>query len=333
MAVRVGINGFGRIGRSVFRLLLAEKDIRVAAIYDRTDARTLAHLLKYDSIHGVLKNEVAVRNSAIVVDGNEVPVTTSSDPAQSRWYELGVDLVLESTGVFRRRDHCMRHIQAGAKKVLLSSPPQDAVDATIVVGVNHEMLRPTDAVVSSACSTTNCLAPVARVLHEKFGITRGFLTTLHACTNDQRVLDMPHNDLRRARAGAVSIIPTSGGAGYTVGRVLPALRGKLDGIAMRVPVIDGSAVDLVAELRTAAGPDEINAAMKEASEGALKGILMYCEDPIVSCDVIGNPASSVFDALSTMTLGDNLVKVVSWFDNEWGYANRCVDLLKLMAGV
>ncbi|MCA1901398.1 MAG: type I glyceraldehyde-3-phosphate dehydrogenase [Candidatus Hydrogenedens sp.] len=331
MAIKVGINGFGRIGRTVFKLLVKNADFEVVGINDITDAKTLAHLLKYDSVFGVLDAEVKATDDAIIVNGKAYKVTAITDPAQLPWKDLGAEIIVESTGKFTKKDDCLKHVQAGAKKVLLTVPPKDEVDAIIVMGVNDETLKSTDVVVSNASCTTNCLAPVAKVLHKNFGIVRGFMTTVHAYTNDQRVLDMPHKDLRRARAAANAIIPTTTGAARAVGKVLPELKGKLDGFAMRVPVIDGSVVDLVAELEKKATKEDINKAIKEASKTYLKGILAYTEDPIVSCDVIGNPNSSIFDAQSTMVMGDNFVKVVSWYDNEFGYSNRCVDLLKLMA--
>jgi len=331
MAIKVGINGFGRIGRTVFKLLVKNADFEVVGVNDITDAKTLAHLLKYDSVFGVLDAEVKATENSIIVNGKEYKVTAIKDPAQLPWKDLGADVVVESTGIFTKKEDCLKHVSAGAKKVLLTVPPKDEVDAIIVMGVNDEKLKPTDVVVSNASCTTNCLAPVAKVLHKNFGIIRGFMTTVHAYTNDQRVLDMPHKDLRRARAAANSIIPTTTGAARAVGKVLPELKGKLDGFAMRVPVIDGSVVDLVAELEKKTTKEDINKAIKEASETYLKGILAYTEDPIVSCDVIGNSHSSIFDAQSTMVMGDNFVKVVSWYDNEFGYSNRCVDLLKLMA--
>lgn len=331
MATKVGINGFGRIGRNVFKLLHGTKEFEVVAINDLTDAKTLAHLLKYDSVSGPYRGSVQAKADAIVVDGKEVKVTAVKSPAELPWKAMGVTLVLESTGVFRKKEQCLQHVQAGAKKVLLSVPPKDAVDAIIVMGVNHQTLKPTDQVISNASCTTNCLAPVAKVLHENFGIKRGLMTTIHAYTNDQRVLDMPHSDLRRARAAAAAIIPTSTGAARAVGKVLPELNGKLDGMAMRVPVIDGSVVDLVAETEKEVTKDAVNAAIKAAAEGPMKGILQYCEDPIVSCDVIGNPHSSIFDAELTSVMGSNFLKVISWYDNEWGYSQRCVDLFRLMA--
>lgn len=330
MATKIGINGFGRIGRNVFKLLLEAPEFEVAAINDLTDAKTLAHLLKYDSVMGVYNKEVTTEGEALVVDGKKVLVSAEKDPAALNWGDKGVDLVLESTGVFRTQEKCEAHIKAGAKKVLLSVPPKGALDAIIVYGVNHETLKSSDRVVSNASCTTNCLAPVAKVLHETFGIVRGFMTTTHAYTNDQKVLDMPHSDLRRGRAAAHSIIPTTTGAAKAVGEVLPELKGKLDGMAMRVPVIDGSVVDLVVELAKPVKKEDVNGAVKAAAEGPLKGILQYTEDEIVSCDVIGNPHSSIFDAKLTMVMDDNFVKIISWYDNEWGYSNRCIDLFKLM---
>ncbi len=331
MATKIGINGFGRIGRNVFKILMDNTDFEVVGINDLTSAKTLAHLLKYDSVSGVYKKNVSSTDDAIVVDGKSIPVTAIKNPAELPWGERGADIILESTGVFTAKAQCEMHLQAGAKKVLLSVPPKDAVDAIIVMGVNDGDLKSSDKIVSNASCTTNCLAPVAKVLHETFGIKRGLMTTIHAYTNDQQVLDMPHKDLRRARAAAYSIIPTTTGAARAVGKVLPALAGKLDGMAMRVPVIDGSVVDLVAELEKPATAADINAAIKKAADGALKGILEYTEDPIVSCDIIGNPHSSIFDALSTSVMDGNFAKIVSWYDNEWGYSNRCVDLFKKMA--
>jgi glyceraldehyde 3-phosphate dehydrogenase len=331
MATKIGINGFGRIGRNVFKLLLETPGFEVAAINDLTDAKTLAHLLKYDSVNGPFKGTVEVKDDAIVVNGKSIKITSEKDPANLPWGALGVTLVVESTGVFTSKEKCLLHVQAGAKKVLLTVPPKDAVDAIIVMGVNDDTLKATDQVVSNASCTTNCLAPMAKVLQENWGIKRGWMTTIHAYTNDQRVLDMPHKDLRRARAAAANIIPTTTGAARAVGKVLPALAGKLDGIAMRVPVPDGSVTDLVAELEKPATKEEINAAMKKAAEGPLKGILQYCEDPIVSSDIIGNNNSSIFDAGLTGVMDGNFVKVVSWYDNEWGYSCRCIDLLKKMA--
>ena len=331
MATKIGINGFGRIGRNVFKVLLGESDFQVVAINDLTDPKTLAHLLKYDSVYGPFSGTVEAKADSIVVNGKEIKILAQKDPANLPWGDLGVDFVLESTGHFTSKDDCLKHVAGGAKKVLLTVPPKGDVDAIIVMGVNDETLKATDQVISNASCTTNCLAPFAKVLHENFGIVRGLMTTVHAYTNDQKVLDMPHKDLRRARAAANAIIPTTTGAARAVGKVLPALKGKLDGMAMRVPVIDGSVVDLVVELGKKATADEINAAMKAAAEGPLKGILQYCEDEIVSRDVIGNSHSSVFDSKLTSVMGDNFAKCISWYDNEWGYSNRCVGLFKKMA--
>ncbi len=331
MATKIGINGFGRIGRNVFKLLMANPNFEVVAINDLTDPKTLAHLLKYDSVFGVYNAEVSHTEDAIVVNGKEVKISAIKNPAEIGWGAKGVDMVLESTGRFSSKADCTLHLDGGAKKVLLSVPPKDAIDAIIVVGVNCETLKAEDKIVSNASCTTNCLAPVAKVLHENFGIKRGLMNTIHAYTNDQMVLDMPHKDLRRGRAAANAIIPTTTGAARAVGKVLPALAGKLDGFAMRVPVIDASVVDLSVELEKNVTKDDINAAVKAAAEGPLKGILQYCTDPIVSCDVICNPHSSVFDSLLTMVMDGNFAKVVSWYDNEFGYSNRCVSLFEKMS--
>ena len=332
MATKIGINGFGRIGRNVFKLLAKHPEFEVVSINDLTDAKTLAHLLKYDSVFGVYDAEVSHTGDAIVVNGKEIKITAIKDPAQIGWGDKGVEMVLESTGRFSSKADCMKHIEGGAKKVLLSVPPKDAIDAIIVMGVNDDTLKATDQIVSNASCTTNCLAPVAKVLQAAFGIKRGLMTTVHAYTNDQMVLDMPHKDLRRGRDAANAIIPTTTGAARAVGKVLPILAGKLDGFAMRVPVIDGSVVDLSVELEKPATKEEINAAIKAAAEGELKGILEYCDAPIVSCDVIGNAHSSVFDSQLTMVMDGNFAKIVSWYDNEFGYSNRCVDLfLKMRA--
>lgn len=330
MAIKVGINGFGRIGRLVFRALMDHKEFEVVKINDITTADTLAHLLKYDSIHGKFKGDVTYTNDSIVVNGKSIKISAEKDPANLKWKEIGVEGVVEATGVFRKRAEIAKHIEAGAKKIVLTVPAKDEIDATIVLGVNDNMLKKEHQIVSNASCTTNCLAPVAKVLHDKFGIVRGLMTTVHAYTNDQKILDLPHKDLRRARAAAVSIIPTTTGAAKAVGKVIPDLKGKLDGFALRVPVSDGSVVDLVAELKKPATAEQINSAMKEAAAGAMKGILEYTEDPIVSCDIVGNSHSSIFDALSTMVMEGNLVKVVSWYDNEWGYSCRVVDLLAKM---
>lgn len=330
MAIKVGINGFGRIGRLVLKRAMQVGGFDFVGINDLTDAATLAHLLKYDSVHGKFPGEVKVDGNDIIVNGDRISISAEKDPANLKWKDLGAEIVVESTGVFRSQEACEKHIQAGAKKVILTVPAKGDVDATIVLGVNEDTLKGNEKVISNASCTTNCLAPVAKVLNDKFGIVKGFMTTVHAYTNDQNVLDLPHKDLRRARAAAVSIIPTTTGAAKAVGKVIPELKGKLDGFALRVPTPDGSITDLVAELKVETTVDEINKAMKEAAEGALKGILEYTEDPIVSCDIVGNPASSIFDALSTMANG-KLVKVVSWYDNEWGYSCRVVDLISKIA--
>ena len=331
MSIRVAINGFGRIGRLVFKASQYDKDIELVAINDLTDAHTLAHLLKYDSIHGRYPEKVAYEGEYLVAGNRKVKVLAEKDPAQLPWKELGVDIVVESTGVFRKRSQLENHLNQGAKKVVLTVPSKDEIDNTIVFGVNENELKSSDRIVSNASCTTNCLAPVAKVLNDSFGLVRGVMTTIHGYTNDQRLLDLPHSDLRRARAAALSMIPTTTGAARAVGKVIPALNGKLDGLAIRVPVSDGSVVDLVAEVEKDTTVEEVNAAMKKAAEGPMKGYLEYCVDPIVSVDVVGNPHSSVFDSLMTSVMGGNLVKVFSWYDNEWGYSNRTVDLVKLMA--
>jgi glyceraldehyde 3-phosphate dehydrogenase len=327
MSIKVAINGFGRIGRLVFRAAQARDDIEVVAINDLTNVKTNAHLLKYDSVHGKFPGTVEVSGDSMVVNGKAIKVLSERDPGNLPWRELGIDVAIESTGVFRTRDKIEKHLQAGAKKVILTVPAKDEIDATIVLGVNNDELKPEHKIVSNASCTTNCLAPVAKVLNDNFGIKRGWMTTVHAYTNDQSILDLVHSDLRRARAAAQNLIPTTTGAAKAVGKVIPALKGKLDGIAMRAPVADGSVVDLVVELEKDTTAEEINAKMKEAAEGALKGILEYCDDPIVSADVIDNPVSSIFDALSTSVMDGNFVKVLSWYDNEWGYSNRVVDLI------
>jgi glyceraldehyde 3-phosphate dehydrogenase len=327
MSIKVAINGFGRIGRLVFKASQTKEDIEFVAVNDLTDAKTLAYLLKYDSVHGRFPGRVEAKADSIVVNGKSVKVLAERDPANLPWKEMGVDVVIESTGIFRSRDQIKKHLAAGAKKVILTVPAKDKIDATIVLGVNEEALKPEHTIVSNASCTTNCLAPVAKVLNDTFGIKRGLMTTVHGYTNDQKILDMPHSDLRRARACAVSLIPTTTGAAKAVGKVIPALNGKLDGMAMRAPVADGSVVDLVVELEKDTSVEEINAAMKAAAEGPLQGILEYCDDPIVSVDIIDNPASSIFDAQATSVMDGNFVKVLSWYDNEWGYSNRVVDLI------
>ena len=331
MGIRVGINGFGRIGRHVFKIASANSNIEVVGINDITNAKTLAHLLKYDSIYGRYGKTVSVEENAIVVDGKKIKITAERDPKNLPWKELNVDVVIESTGVFRTKEQCMWHVEAGAKKVILTVPSKDKVDNTIVMGVNDDDLTADDVVVSNASCTTNCLAPVAKVLNDSFGLIEGLMTTIHSYTNDQMILDQPHSDLRRARAAALSMIPTTTGAAKAVGLVIPELNGKLNGMAIRVPTATGSLVDLVVRLGKDASVEEINAALKTAAEGPMKGILYFCEDPIVSADVIGDTHSSIVDALSTMKLGNGFVKVLSWYDNEWGYSNRVVDLIGLIA--
>jgi glyceraldehyde 3-phosphate dehydrogenase len=330
MAVKIGINGFGRIGRLVLRVAEKNENIEVCAINDITDAKTLSHLLKYDSVHGRYPGKVEVKGDSLVVDGREIRVLTERDPENLPWKEMGVRVAVESTGIFRKREQIARHLNAGAEKVLLSVPAKDEIDATIVLGVNDDDLKPEHKIVSNASCTTNCLAPVAKVLHETFGIKQGLMTTIHAYTNDQMILDAPHSDLRRARAAAVSMIPTTTGAAKAVGKVIPDLNGKLNGMAVRVPTSDASMVDLVVNLEKKATVEEVNAAMKQYAEGPMKGILEYCEDPIVSVDIIGNPHSSIFDSLATMSIGDDMIKVISWYDNEWGYSCRMIDLLLKM---
>ncbi len=330
MSVRVGINGFGRIGRNFLRAARRRgADIDVVAVNDLTDAATLAHLLKYDSVHGVWSGKVEAEGDGITIDDEAFKVFCERDPAMIPWRDLGVDVVVESTGHFTDRAGASKHLEAGAKKVVISAPAKDP-DLTVVMGVNDsEYDSSKHHILSNASCTTNCLAPVAKVLLDNFGIEQGFMTTVHAYTNDQMILDLPHKDLRRARAAAMSIIPTSTGAARAIALVLPELKGKLDGFALRVPVPDGSVVDLVVTLGREVTVDEVNAAVKTAAEGPLSGVLQYTEDPIVSSDIVGNPFSSVFDAKLTMVMGRQ-VKVVSWYDNEWGFSNRMVDLVGIL---
>ncbi len=329
--MRIAINGFGRIGRAVYRILHERQDVEVVAVNDLFDPAALVHMLRYDSVMGRFGRPATLDGDTLKTDRFATKIMAQKDPKALPWKELKVDFVVESTGVFRKREQCLMHVEAGARKVLLTVPSKDEIDATIVLGVNNSELKPEHRVVSNASCTTNCLAPLAYVIDKEFGIERGLMTTTHAYTNDQRLVDMPHSDLRRARAAAMSIIPTTTGAARAVGKVLPQLSGKLDGMAMRVPTIDGSVVDLVAILKKSATAEEINAAVKAAAATPqLKGILEYCEDPIVSVDVVGNPHSSVFDALSTTVITGNMVKLISWYDNEWGYSNRVCDLLQFM---
>ncbi len=331
--IKVGINGFGRIGRLTFRALLMKSGVEVVAFNDLTDAKTLAHLLKYDSVHGKFPGEVLVEGDFLVVNGNKIKVMAEKDPANLPWGALGVDIVLECTGIFRTREKMSKHLAAGAKKVLLSVPAdnKEDVDATIVLGVNDNTLTPDMKLISNASCTTNCLAPIAKVLNDNFGIKKGLMNTIHSYTNDQIILDAPHKDLRRARAAAVSIIPTKTGAAKAIGLVIPALEGKMDGFAVRVPTPDGSLIDLTCELGREVTKEEIHAAMKAAANGPMKGILEYLDEPLVSCDIIGNTHSSIFDSGLTKVLGGNLVKVISWYDNEYGYSCRLADLVIKMS--
>ncbi|MEM9599018.1 MAG: type I glyceraldehyde-3-phosphate dehydrogenase [Acidobacteriota bacterium] len=332
MTVRVGINGFGRIGRSVFRILSDRDDLQVVAINDLYENDQLAYLLRFDTVMGAFDKEVTTDDESMTVAGERIVMTAHRDPAEIPWGDLGVDVVIESTGVFRHRAPLEKHMAAGARKVILTVPAKDEIDATIVLGVNDDELRPEHRIVSNASCTTNCLAPLAKVLDDAFGIEEGFITTVHAYTNDQRLADVPHRDFRRSRAAAENIIPTTTGAARAVGKVLPQLNGKLDGCAMRVPVPDGSIVDLVARLRGQPSRDEVNGAVRAAAGSEpMRRILQYSEDPLVSSDIVGNPHSSIFDSLSTLTEGDGYVKVLSWYDNEWGYSNRVVDLLDRIA--
>ena len=333
MSIKVGINGFGRIGRNVYRVIAEREDIDVLAINDLTDARTLSILLKYDSVHGRFNGEVGTKDNALVVKGKEVRLTKERDPASLPWKELGVEVVIESTGIFTTKADCEKHLEAGAEKVILSAPAKDQLDATIVMGINDNDLKPEHKIVSNASCTTNCLGPLVKVINDSFGIEKGLMTTIHAYTNDQKVADLMHSDLRRARAAAINIIPTTTGAAKAIGEVIPELKGKLDGMAMRVPVANGSVTDLVASVKKSVSIEEINNVIKAASESELKGILEYCEDPIVSSDIIDNAHSCIFDSLSTYVIGDNLVKVIGWYDNEWGYSNRMVDLTERIAKI
>ncbi len=332
--VRVAINGFGRIGRITYRALLKKENVEVVAFNDLTDPKTLAHLFKYDSVHGKFDGTVDVDGDKLVINGNAIRVYSERNPADLPWGDLNVDIVVECTGIFRKREQMNWHIEAGAKKVLLSVPSAaaDDVDKTIVLGVNDDILTADDKLVSNASCTTNCLSPIAKVLHDNFGIKSGLMNTIHSYTNDQIILDSPHKDLRRARSAAVSIIPTSTGAAKAIGLVIPELDGVLHGLAMRVPTPDGSVVDLTCELEKVPTVEELNAAMKAAAEGPMKGILEYCTDPIVSIDIVGNTHSSIFDADLTMVKG-NIVKVVSWYDNEAGYSNRLADMVEKMANL
>jgi glyceraldehyde 3-phosphate dehydrogenase (phosphorylating) len=328
MSIRVGVNGFGRIGRVFFRTALQASDIEVVGVNDLADAKTLAHLLKHDSVHGTLPAEVTAKGDAIFVNGREVRVCAQKDPAALPWKELGVDVVVESTGIFRDTATASKHLHAGAKKVIITAPATGP-DVTLVLGVNDSVYdKSKHHVISNASCTTNCLAPLAKVVHEQFTIRKAWMTTVHAYTNDQNLLDLPHKDLRRARAAAMSIIPTTTGAAKAVGEVLPELKGKLDGIAMRVPTPNVSVVDLVALVERKATAEDVNGALKAAAAGPLKGILQFCEEPLVSIDFRHNPHSSIVDADYTKVMDGDFVKVLAWYDNEWGYSSRCVDLLR-----
>jgi glyceraldehyde 3-phosphate dehydrogenase (phosphorylating) len=333
VTIRVGINGFGRIGRTVFRILSDRDDVAVAAINDLYDNAHLAYLLKYDTVMRVFAKDVSTDHDVMTVDGKRVLMTEEKDPAKIPWGKLGVDVVVESTGVLLTREKLQGHIAGGAGKVILTVPPQDEVDAMVVIGVNDGMLKPEHRIVSNASCTTNCLAPIAKILDERFGIEEGVMTTVHAYTNDQRLADVPHEDLRRSRAAAENIIPTTTGAARAVGKVLPRLKGKLDGMAIRVPVPDGSIVDLTCRMKKPVSVGEVNTAVREAAEGPMKRIVEYSEVPLVSSDIIGNPHSSIFDALSTRSENDGYLKVVAWYDNEWGYSNRVVDLIDRLAAL
>lgn len=332
MAVKVGINGFGRIGRLVYRIAHNDPYLEVVAVNDLTNAKTLAHLLKYDSIHRAFNEDIKVTDEHFIVGGKSIQVMAHKDPANIPWGALGVDIVLECTGQFTEKEKASKHIAAGAKKVLISAPAKGH-DGTFVRGVNFNQYdKSKHNIVSIGSCTTNCLAPVVKVLHDNFNIKRGFMTTIHSYTNDQRILDQPHKDLRRARAAAMSMIPTTTGAAKAISEVIPDMKGRLDGVAVRVPTPDASLVDLIVELEKTVTKEDVNGAMKKAAEGAMKGVLKYTEDPLVSCDIIGESNSSVFDGLSTMVMNGNLVKVFSWYDNEWGFSCRMVDMLKMLAG-
>jgi glyceraldehyde 3-phosphate dehydrogenase len=329
MAIRIGINGFGRIGRLVFRAA-RDKDVEFVGINDLTDARTLAHLLKYDSVHRQYPGDVSADGDGLVVDGRRIPISSERDPASLPWKKLGAQIVIESTGRFVDRASASKHLDAGAERVIISAPAKEP-DVTVVLGVNDGDYDPSKhRIVSNASCTTNCLGPMAKVLHDNYGIDSGWMTTIHAYTNDQVILDFPHKDLRRARAAGVSMIPTSTGAARAIGLVMPDLKGRLDGFAMRVPTSDVSVVDLSVKLKKSTDADAVNAAMKQAADGPLKGILQYCDEPLVSVDFVGNAHSSILDAENTRVMDGNFAKLLSWYDNEWGYANRCVDLAMLM---
>lgn len=334
MPLRIGINGFGRIGRNVFRIMSkSPESFEVVGINDLGDAKMLAYLLKYDSVHGRFDAEVEAAEGAIIVNGKTIKITAERDPANLPWGDLKVDFVVEATGIFNTREACQKHISAGASKVILTVPAKDEIDNTVVLGVNDETLTADHKIISNASCTTNCLGPMAKVLNDSFGLEHGLMTTVHAYTNDQRILDVLHSDPRRSRAAADNIIPTSTGAAKAVGLVIPELAGRLDGMAMRVPVTDGSVVDLVATLSRDVTVEEVNAALKAAADGPMKGILVYTDDPIVSSDVVGESCSSLIDGQATMVMNGNVVKVISWYDNEWGYSNRVCNLIEKSASL
>lgn len=331
MAIRVGINGFGRIGRNFYRACRGYSEVEIVAINDLTDAKTLAHMLKYDSVHGILDADVKAEGSSLIVDGKEIKVSAERDPEKLPWKDYKVDIVVESTGLFTERAKASKHLDAGAKWVVISAPAKEE-DITVCIGINDELLDPSKhKIISNASCTTNCLAPIAKVLHKEFGIVRGLMTTVHSYTNDQRILDLPHKDLRRARAAALSIIPSTTGAAKAIGLVLPELKGKLDGFAMRVPTPNVSVVDLTAELQKDVTVEEVNSAMKKWAEGPMKGVLQYLDVPLVSVDFNGNSHSSIFDATLTKIIDGKFVKVISWYDNEWGYSSRLRDLIILIS--
>lgn len=330
MSIRIGINGFGRIGRLVFRAGFEREGYEFVAVNDLSDPSTMAHLLKYDSVHGKFAGTIETVEDGFIINGKPVKVLSERDPGALPWGDLGVDVVVEATGIFRKPEEVQKHLDAGAKKVVLTVPPKGELDAMVVLGVNDEVLTPDVKTISNASCTTNCVAPMAKVLHDAFGIQHGVMNTIHSYTNDQRILDLVHSDLRRARAAAINMIPTTTGAARSVGKIIPELEGKLDGLSLRVPVPAGSIVDLVATLNESITIESVNAAFKAAADGNLKGYLEYSDEPLVSSDIVGNPHSCIFDSLATMVIGGNMVKILGWYDNEWGYSNRVVDVISLI---